>query len=84
VPKDKKKAVMEQARDELAFARWAPLLPLSAKTGHGVNDLMQKVGKAADELKRRVTTAELNRFFREVLERQAPRPTGARRRASST
>ncbi len=31
-----------------------------------------KVGKAADEMQRRVPTAELNRFFREVLERQPP------------
>jgi GTP-binding protein len=72
VPKERKKAVLEHARSELTFARWAPMIPLSAKTGQGVNDLMQKVGKAADELKRRVSTAELNRFFRDVLERHAP------------
>ena len=72
VPKERRRAVAEQAQDSLAFARWAPILPLSAKTGSGVSDLMRAVSKAADELKRRVTTAELNRFFREVLERQPP------------
>ena len=65
-------AAVERARSELAFARWAPIVTISAKTGLGVNELMQRVGKASDELKRRVSTAELNRFFRSVLERQAP------------
>jgi len=72
VPKERRRAVDEQARDSLAFARWAPIVPLSAKTGSGVSDLMRAVSRACDELKRRVTTSELNRFFREVLERQPP------------
>jgi GTP-binding protein len=72
VPKEKRRAVAEQARDSLTFARWAPILPLSAKTGSGVSELMQKVSKATTELKRRITTAELNRFFKKVLERQPP------------
>jgi GTP-binding protein len=76
--KMERKAAEERARSELAFARWAPIMQLSAKTGHGVNELMQKVGKAADELTRRVSTAELNRFFRAVLERQPPPTSGAR------
>jgi GTP-binding protein len=72
LPKAARTAAAEAARSTLAFARWAPIVPLSAKTGLGVNELMQRVGKAADELRRRVSTAELNRFFRSVLERQAP------------
>jgi GTP-binding protein len=72
LPKAARTAAIEAARSELAFARWAPIIGLSAKTGLGVNELMQKVGTAADELKRRVSTSELNRFFRSVLERQAP------------
>jgi len=72
VPKERRRAVTEHAQDTLAFARWAPIVPLSAKTGSGVADLIRAVSKAADELKRRVSTAELNRFFREVLERQPP------------
>lgn len=73
-----RKRAIEQAESSLAFARWAPLLPLSAKTGTGVNELMRAVGVAADELKRRVSTAELNRFFRSVLERQPPPTNGGR------
>jgi GTP-binding protein len=72
VSKAQRENVAEAARSALAFARWAPVVELSAKTGTGVNQLMQRVGKAADELKHRITTAELNRFFRAVLERQPP------------
>jgi GTP-binding protein len=78
VPKDARRAVAEQARDSLTFARWAPILPLSAKTGSGVSELMQRVSKATTELKRRVSTAELNRFFKKVLERQPPPTHGGR------
>ncbi len=72
VPKDQKKTVVERAQGSLAFARWAPMLPLSAKTGAGVRELMRAVSDAADEVHRRVPTAELNRFFRSALERQPP------------
>jgi GTP-binding protein len=67
-----KKRTLEQAASALNFARWAPTIPLSAKTGMGVDELMRSVGVAADEVRRRVSTAELNRFFRSVLERQPP------------
>jgi len=61
-----------QARDELAFARFAPIALLSAKSGAGVAELMSSVAEAADQYKRRVPTAQLNRFFSEVLERNPP------------
>jgi GTPase len=67
-----KKRALEQAQSALTFARWAPILPLSAKTGAGVMELMHAVAVAADESRRRVSTAELNRFFRAVLDRQPP------------
>lgn len=67
-----RKRAVEQAESALAFAKWAPILSLSAKTGSGVVELMRAVATASDEVKRRVSTAELNRFFRSVLERQPP------------
>lgn len=76
--KAERAAAVDKARTDLAFARWAPILSISAKTGLGVNELMQKVGKASDELKRRVSTSELNRFFQSVLERQPPPTQGGR------
>jgi GTP-binding protein len=61
-----------QARDALAFARFAPIVLLSAKSGAGVSELMRSVAQAADQFTRRIPTAELNRFFSDVLERNPP------------
>jgi GTP-binding protein len=72
IPRDERRRAVEHARGVLAFARWAPIVPLSAKTGAGTAELMKAVSTAAAEVRRRVSTGELNRFFREVLERQPP------------
>jgi GTP-binding protein len=74
---DRKKA-RERAEDNLHFAKFAPVMELSAKTGRGVPELVAKATKIAREWHRRVPTAELNRFFREVIERQPPPTDGGR------
>jgi GTP-binding protein len=68
----------QDARDQMRFAPWAPLVPISAKTGRGLSDLMDAVFQAADEYKRRIPTGELNRFFEHVLERQPPPTSGGK------
>lgn len=70
--------VMERARTTLHFAPWAPLLPLSAKTGRGVSELMSEVFTAVAAFRQRVPTSQLNRFFEQVLERHAPPTRGGR------
>jgi GTP-binding protein len=67
-----KKRVEQAIHDALRFAPWAPVLALSAKTGQGVRELMATVHRAGEELRRRVSTAELNRFFEQVLAQRAP------------
>jgi GTP-binding protein len=67
-----------RARDELAFATWAPIVRLSATTGRGVDKLLATVERAAHAWRERVPTAELNRFFAEVLAHHPP-PTHAGR-----
>jgi GTPase len=74
---DRKRAI-EQAEDALRFARWAPLVPLSAQQGSGVAELMKNVELAATEFEKRVPTGALNRFFEEVLERRQPPTRGGR------
>jgi len=59
-------------REILAFAPWAPIVPLSVKTGRGVGRLMEALDKAVAEHDKRVKTAEMNRFFDEVLENHPP------------
>ena len=72
------KRAEEEARNSLHFAPWAPILPVSAKTGQGVGRFMQEVSRASDEFARRIPTGELNRFFESVLEKQPPPTRGGR------
>lgn len=69
---------IEDARHTLDFARWAPIVGLSAKTGHGVRKLMDQVQTAGEEMGRRVGTSELNRFFEQVLTNRPPPTKGGR------
>lgn len=73
-----RKRVLESARDVLHFASWAPIVGLSAQTGHGVGNLMRSVFRASDAFHHRVPTAELNRFFAQVLESHPPPTQGGR------
>jgi GTP-binding protein len=67
-----RKAALSSAHDVFTFASWAPLQLLSAHNGRGVKKLMQHVRDASSAHKRRVGTAEVNRFFEEVLEHHPP------------
>ena len=67
-----------KARSVLSFVPWAPIVPLSARTGRGVKHLLRTVERAAASHRKRVTTGEVNRFFAEVLERHPP-PTYRKR-----
>ncbi|HEX6766028.1 MAG TPA: ribosome biogenesis GTPase Der [Polyangiaceae bacterium] len=78
IPRNQRKKVVEEAGHVLAFARWAPLIGLSAKTGAGADELARAIVTASEELHRRIATSPLNRFFREVLERQPPPTHGGR------
>lgn len=73
----KKKAVAD-ARDTFHFASWAPIVLLSSRTGEGMRELERTVVEAWEAFHRRVGTAELNRFFQEVLERTPPPTHGGR------
>jgi GTP-binding protein len=66
-------------RSELFFLDYAPIICLSAKTGQEVGRLLtalEEVRKAAEV---RITTGELNRFFKAVWEHQPPPSRGGRR-----
>ena len=67
-----KKKALTRAREVLAFAPWARFVMVSAKTGRAVSKLVDAANAALAEHRRRVTTAELNRFFEEVLEHHPP------------
>ena len=58
------------AREKLAFAPWAPLKFVSARTGRGVAALFGEIDKVRAQHLQRVPTGALNRFFAEAMERR--------------
>lgn len=70
--------VVERTKEVLNFASFAEIVTLSAKTGRGVNTLMERVEQSLDSFRRRVGTSELNRFFESVLLHHPPPPQGGR------
>jgi len=60
-------------RDMMKFADYAPIVFISAKTGQRVTRPLDDAAKAYEERSKRVTTAELNRFFERNLDQ--PRAT---------
>ena len=73
-----RKVLEEKARDKLSFAPWAPIVPISAKTGRGVGTLLETVRNVAQAYQSRVGTGQLNRFFEQVLSTHPPPTMGNR------
>ena len=67
-----KSALSELTDDTFHFLTWAPVTMLSAQRGDGVDRLLDLVDKVAAEHKKRIPTAQLNRFFAEVVEEMPP------------
>ena len=70
---DAKKAALRDLSDEtFHFLTWAPVTMISAQRGDGVDRLLDLVEKAAEQHRKRIPTAQLNRFFAEVIEEMPP------------
>jgi GTP-binding protein len=67
-----------RTREVLNFAKYAPVFLTSALTGRGTTKLLGEVDRVMECFRRRVTTAELNRFFEQVLAHHPPPPQGGR------
>ncbi|MFK7985412.1 MAG: ribosome biogenesis GTPase Der [Sandaracinaceae bacterium] len=67
-----RRKAITRAKEILAFAPWAPIIPVSAKSGRGTHKLLRAVGAALVEHKKRISTSEINRFVEEVLEHHPP------------
>jgi len=73
VPGEVAKArLRELTADTFHFLTWAPSVMMSAQRGDGVDRLLDAVDKVAHEHARRIPTAQLNRFFAEVIEEMPP------------
>jgi GTP-binding protein len=64
--------IEQDARDKLSFAPWAPICFLSARSGRGVDKLLDTIDRVGESFRKRVTTGALNRFFEQVLETHPP------------
>ena len=80
----KDKAAAIRALDEAIEAalpqiRGVPIIPLTGRTGAGVDALMKAVMQAYERWNRRIGTAQLNRFLADAIEGNPPPAPGGRR-----
>jgi GTP-binding protein len=57
-----KRKFTEDARDELKFLDYAPIIFASAKNGEGIRRIFSAIRRSFENASKRVTTGELNRF----------------------
>ncbi len=61
------------------FLPWAPVMFVSAKTGEGIQELLELVVTAYHVRRRRITTGELNRVIRQAMTTHPPPMVGTKR-----
>ncbi len=62
----------DNLEDTFHFLSWAPSVMVSALRGDGVDRLLDVVDRVAKEHRKRIATAQLNRFFADVIEQMPP------------
>lgn len=62
----------EVIRKDLFFLDYAPVVCISAKTSQGFSRIFTALKSVRKEAETRITTGELNRFFRDVFEQHPP------------
>jgi GTP-binding protein len=67
-----------ELRRQLKFLDYAPVLHISALTGERAPKVLETVDRVAASRRTRITTGELNRFFKAVTEANPPVAPGAR------
>ncbi|MCL2267447.1 MAG: ribosome biogenesis GTPase Der [Treponema sp.] len=73
------KAAEEKIRFQFGQMEYAPVLPVSAKTGTGVDKILITAVKMYDQLNTQITTSQLNQALEKWLQ-ESPPPTGPRTR----
>jgi GTP-binding protein len=69
---------MEALREDLKFSAWVPVVPISARTGTGVDTLLGTVARVHAESGRRFATSELNRALEAIVKAKHPPADGGR------
>jgi len=73
-----RKAYEERLRNGLKFLEYAPVLFISANSGRNVDKIYDVLKEVAHERRKRVTTAQMNRFLKTVDFERAPVPMSKR------
>jgi GTP-binding protein len=68
-----RKTFKDQVERTFHFFNDVPVVFTSAKTGHGVDEMLEKIEWVAKKLSTKISTSALNNFFFEVI-RKAPAP----------
>jgi GTP-binding protein len=63
---------------QIPFARHAPVILTSAKTGRGISRILKTAAQVAENRHRRISTGELNRVLGRALRDKAPRSATGR------
>ncbi len=75
---DFSKTFDEELRRQLKFLEYAPVLHISAATGERTSKVLETIDKVSEARKRRIPTAELNRFVAAVTAVHPPASPGRR------
>jgi GTP-binding protein len=60
----------------LPFIAHSPALFVSAKTGQRINKIFPLIEQVNENLRKRISTSQINKFYREVIERHPPPSCG--------
>jgi GTP-binding protein len=77
--KERTKRLTAEVRDRFVFARNAPFVPISSKTGRGLAKVLAESSALAHRFATKIPTGELNRILQRSFERQEPTARSGRR-----
>jgi GTP-binding protein len=78
VDEDRRYDLEREVERLLHFASWAPRVNVSALSGRAVQRVVPQLRTVFDAYRRRIPTAELNRWLQDVTQRQTPPRVGQR------
>lgn len=69
---------LESVHEQLPHLRFAPVVPISALTGHNVVNALRWIRRVEEACRMRVPTGQLNRLLEEAVQANPPPSEGAR------
>lgn len=70
---------VDQIQTQFKYLSFAPIVFVSATSGHRTGKIMTEVEKVTEQFRKRVSTSDLNKVVKEAVERHHPPLAGGRR-----